>query len=166
MGTQNGNRLKDTPDLYTKLGINKRATEDEIKKAYRTLALKFHPDKNPNDPVSLEKFKEINRAHHILTDPKKRKIYDNLGDMGIKMCDQLGEDKVAYMANVWSKRWVKYLAVGLFVLTCGCFGCFLLLLLLLLLWKTREARARDQGSPTRGAHLSDYWRRGRVPWEE
>src|SRR3954453_2539680 len=66
-------------DYYGTLGIKKGATADEIRKAFRKLARKYHPDVNPNDKKSEEKFKEISEANDVLSDPKKRKIYDQLG---------------------------------------------------------------------------------------
>src|ERR1700744_6141921 len=67
-------------DYYKALGVAKTATQDEIKKAYRKLAVKYHPDKNPGDKKSEEKFKEINEANDVLGDPEKRKKYDDLGE--------------------------------------------------------------------------------------
>jgi curved DNA-binding protein len=66
-------------DYYKILGVIKNATIDEIKTAYRKLAKKYHPDKNVNDPSAEEKFKEINEAHAVLSDPEKRKKYDQFG---------------------------------------------------------------------------------------
>jgi|WetSurMetagenome_2_1015567.scaffolds.fasta_scaffold06326_2 curved DNA-binding protein len=66
-------------DYYKILGVEKSATKDEISKAFRRLALKYHPDKNPNDKVAEEKFKEITEANEVLSDPEKRKKYDTLG---------------------------------------------------------------------------------------
>jgi len=66
-------------DYYQILGVNRDATLDEIKKAYRRLALKYHPDRNPGDKEAEEKFKEINEAYAVLSDPEKRRQYDMLG---------------------------------------------------------------------------------------
>ncbi len=66
-------------DYYKILGIDKQASADDIKKAYRKLAKKYHPDKNPNDKSAEEKFKEVSEAYEVLKDPEKRKKYDTLG---------------------------------------------------------------------------------------
>src|SRR3982750_2379492 len=66
-------------DYYNTLGIKKDAKADEIKKAYRRLARKFHPDVNPNDKSAEEKFKEVQEAYDILSDEKKRKVFDRFG---------------------------------------------------------------------------------------
>lgn len=66
-------------DYYKILGVDKKASADDIKKAYRKLAVKYHPDKNPGDKKAEEKFKEINEANDVLSDPVKRKKYDDLG---------------------------------------------------------------------------------------
>ncbi len=66
-------------DYYKILGVEKSATQDEIKKAYRKLAMQYHPDRNPGDKSAEEKFKEITEANEVLSDPEKRKKYDSLG---------------------------------------------------------------------------------------
>ena len=66
-------------DYYGTLGIKKTATADEIRKAFRKLARKYHPDVNPSDKRAEEKFKEISEANDVLSDDKKRKVYDQLG---------------------------------------------------------------------------------------
>jgi len=70
-------------DYYTTLGVNREASEEDIKKAYRKLAMKHHPDRNPNDKQAEERFKEAKEAYEILTDPKKRSAYDQFGHAGV-----------------------------------------------------------------------------------
>ena len=69
----------DYKDYYKILGIERNASEDDIRKAYRKLAMQYHPDRNPNDKQAEERFKEINEAYQVLNDPKKRSHYDRLG---------------------------------------------------------------------------------------
>jgi curved DNA-binding protein len=78
-------------DYYQILGINKNASSEEIRKAYRRLAAKYHPDKNPNDSAAAEKFKEINEAHQVLGNSEKRKMYDQFGE-DWKHYKQTGQD--------------------------------------------------------------------------
>src|SRR5919199_2641363 len=65
--------------LYDTLGVKKDASSDEIKRAYRKLASKYHPDKNPGDASAEEKFKDVQNAYDTLSDPEKRKQYDRFG---------------------------------------------------------------------------------------
>src|SRR5437764_7477011 len=69
----------DFVDYYKILGVGKDASDDEIKKAYRKLARKYHPDLNPNDKEAHKKFQQINEANEVLSDPEKRKKYDQYG---------------------------------------------------------------------------------------
>jgi curved DNA-binding protein len=66
-------------DYYSILGVNKKATDEEMKKAFRKLAVKYHPDKNPGNKEAEEKFKELNEAYEVLSDGEKRKKYDKYG---------------------------------------------------------------------------------------
>ncbi|EGS17394.1 mitochondrial protein import protein mas5-like protein [Thermochaetoides thermophila DSM 1495] len=70
--------------LYDILGVSPNATEQELKKAYKTGALKYHPDKNRNNPAAEQKFKELSHAYEILSDPQKRHIYDQYGEAGLE----------------------------------------------------------------------------------
>src|SRR3990167_9655004 len=77
-------------DYYETLGVSRNAEADEIKKAYRKLAMKYHPDRNPNNKDAEEKFKEIQKAYAILSDAKKRSAYDNYGHAGVDASAQAG----------------------------------------------------------------------------
>src|SRR5438094_7914172 len=70
-------------DYYTVLGVNRDASEDEIRKAYRKLAMKVDPDRNPDDKTSEEKVKEAKEAYEVLTDARKRAAYDQFGHAGV-----------------------------------------------------------------------------------
>src|SRR5262249_38239789 len=69
-------------DHYEVLGVSRNASADEIKRAYRELARKFHPDSNPDDPQAVERFKEVTAAYEVLSDPERRRRYDVFGDGG------------------------------------------------------------------------------------
>lgn len=75
--------MSDKRDYYDVLGVDKSADQNAIKKAYRKLALKYHPDKNPDDKEAEEKFKEVNEAYEVLSDEEKRKKYDQYGFAGV-----------------------------------------------------------------------------------
>lgn len=107
--------------LYNILGIQKNCTQDDIKKAYRKLALKYHPDKNPDNPEATEKFKEINHAHSVLSDTTKRQIYDRYGSLGLYVAEQFGEENVnTYF--VLTSPWCKALFIFCGLIT-GCYLC-------------------------------------------
>src|SRR5688572_15695758 len=67
-------------DFYATLGVSRKADDKEIRSAYRKLARKYHPDVNPNDKTSEAKFKEVSEAYEVLSDPEKRKLYDQFGE--------------------------------------------------------------------------------------
>jgi molecular chaperone DnaJ len=74
--------MAQTKDFYAVLGVSSTASQDEIKKAYRKLAKKYHPDANANDPKAAERFKEISEANNVLSAPEKRKQYDEMRRLG------------------------------------------------------------------------------------
>src|SRR5450756_2115652 len=70
-------------DYYEILGVGREAANGELKSSYRKLALRFHPDRNPDDPEAAEKFKEASEAYAVLSDPEKRALYDRFGHSGV-----------------------------------------------------------------------------------
>jgi len=70
-------------DYYQLLGVSRNASDDDIKKSFRRLAMKYHPDRNPDNAEALEQFKKIKEAHDVLSDPKKRSAYDQFGHAGV-----------------------------------------------------------------------------------
>lgn len=113
--------------LYEILDLKKNCTPDDIKKQYRKLALKFHPDKNQGNEEAEAKFKEINHANTVLSNETKRQIYDQYGSMGLQLAEQLGEDNFKTYLLVNSK-WCKFLMIFCFCITgccyCLCCCCF------------------------------------------
>lgn len=90
-------------DYYKILGVSKDAADKDIKKAYRKLAAQYHPDKNLNDKAAEEKFKEINEANEVLSDPKKREKYDTLG-ANWQAYEQYGDDWKEYAKYAQQNR--------------------------------------------------------------
>ncbi|VDL17832.1 unnamed protein product [Hymenolepis diminuta] len=105
--------------LYHILGVPKGADEDDIKRAYRKAALRFHPDKNPNNPAAADIFKDVSRAYQALMDPVKRNIYDKYGSLGLSIAEQVGEDNVNTYFML-SSKWCK----ALFFFCCAITGCY------------------------------------------
>ncbi|XP_068086416.1 dnaJ homolog subfamily C member 5 [Anabrus simplex] len=115
-------------ELYAILEIPKTATSEEVKRAYRRLALKYHPDKNPNNPEAAEKFKEVNHANTILSDESKRNIYDHYGSLGLYIAEQFGEENVnAYflVTSGWCKALILFCGIitGCYLCCCCCCCC-------------------------------------------
>ncbi|XP_059104649.1 dnaJ homolog subfamily C member 5G isoform X3 [Peromyscus eremicus] len=117
-------RLSQTgTSLYAVLELKKGAQPEEIKRAYRfRLSPSFNPDKNPGDTQAGEFFKEINTAHAVLSDPTKKKIYDQHGSLGIYLLDHFGEEGVRYYF-IANSCWFKTLVILCCLLTCCCCCC-------------------------------------------
>ncbi|GAU90057.1 hypothetical protein RvY_02530 [Ramazzottius varieornatus] len=105
--------------LYHQLGLQKGAPYDDVKKAYRKLALKYHPDKNPDDPVAADRIRDLNYANGVLSDPTKRELYDAYGSLGLYVAEQIGEENVHTYFLLQSK-WAK----GLFLFCGAITGCY------------------------------------------
>ena len=90
-------------DYYEVLGVDKSASQDDIKKAYRKLAVKYHPDRNPGDKSAEEKFKEATEAYEVLSDDKKRPLYDQYGFAGVDGMDQGG----AQYSHAYPQRHIR-----------------------------------------------------------
>ena len=86
-------------DYYFQLGLNRSATDSDIKKAYRKLAIKYHPLRNENDPSIFEKFKQISESYDVLSDPRKRATYDQFGEDGLKKGVPEGTER----AGAWTQ---------------------------------------------------------------
>ncbi len=89
-------------DYYAILGVPRDATQEEIKRAYRKLALKYHPDRNPGNKEAEEKFKEISEAYEVLSDPEKRAIYDSYGYSGLKSSGYRGFEDISDIFKTFS----------------------------------------------------------------
>jgi len=107
--------------LYELLDIPKSSTNEDIKKKYRRLALKYHPDKNPDNVEAEEMFKKINHANSILSDEKKRPLYDEYGSFGLYIAEQVGEEFVGSVM-FFQSTWFKAL-FGTCCLLTGCYFC-------------------------------------------
>ncbi|XP_067867569.1 dnaJ homolog subfamily C member 5-like [Heterodontus francisci] len=105
--------------LYRILHLPKKSTPEEVKGAYRKLALRYHPDKNPENPAAAEIFKEINRANAILSDEKKKHIYDSYGSAGLRLASMLGEEGENIIASQ-NNCCMKFLTYFCMITTCCC----------------------------------------------
>src|SRR3990172_272847 len=88
--------MAEKKDLYETLGVARNASEADIKKSYRRLAMKFHPDRNPGDTRTEEKFKEIKAAYDVLSDERKRAAYDQFGHAGVEQGAGMGAGAGGY----------------------------------------------------------------------
>ncbi|XP_022243811.1 dnaJ homolog subfamily C member 5-like isoform X2 [Limulus polyphemus] len=108
--------------LYQVLELSKDAQPEDVKKSYRRLALRYHPDKNPDNPEASDKFKEINWANTILSDPEKREIYDSYGSVGLYIADHFGTENVK-MYFLLTSGWCKAFLFCCGLITCCCCCC-------------------------------------------
>ena len=99
-------------DYYAILGVSRNATQEEIKKAYRRLALKYHPDRNPGDREAEERFKEISEAYEVLSDPQKRAIYDSQGISGLHRTGFRGFEDIEDIFSAFSDLFEEFFGFG------------------------------------------------------
>src|SRR3954471_20400550 len=99
-------------DYYEVLGVSKSASAEEIKKAYRKLARKHHPDANRNDPSAEAKFKEVQEAYDALSDPKKREAYDQFGHAGVNQSDAARAAAAAASRGAGGFRYLQQMIGG------------------------------------------------------
>jgi len=111
--------LSSSQNNYDLLGITPQATDEEIKRAYRKAALRLHPDKNP-DPEAAAQFQAIDKAYKILSDPKLRSTYDQLGARAADAMRRMNDEYSEAIAQM--PRWKKILFAFLCISTCCCFG--------------------------------------------
>lgn len=106
--------------------MSKDSTTSQIKKAYRKLAVKYHPDKNPDDEDAVHKFHDINEAYEVLSDEEKRKIYDQHGEEGLKNQAQNQGGSVFKLVHchLWGKYAFKYNTLSLYLIVSTFFGNF------------------------------------------
>ena len=106
-------------DYYEVLGVERTVTIEEIKKAYRKLAVKYHPDKNPGDKTAEEKFKELGEAYEALSDPQKRAAYDQYGHSAfVRAREDLRADPGAgsMIRLIFSERFLERTTQGVFLM--------------------------------------------------
>lgn len=114
--------------LYKVLGVEKNATESQIKKAYHKKALSCHPDKHPDDETKKEEFQKLNKASAVLRDERKRRIYDKMGSQGLQLVDMTGIEtaEILLKYDKWYYKWIVglcFLFSGCGCLCCCCFCC-------------------------------------------
>jgi len=99
-------------DYYGILGLKEDASYEDIKKQFRQLALKYHPDRNPGDPISEEMFKLVAEAYHVLSDKERRRLYDHKGHEGLKERGYRGFKRTEDVLRTFSSDFFDFLGIS------------------------------------------------------
>jgi molecular chaperone DnaJ len=112
VGFTGGAAMTSSRDYYGILGLKEGASYEDIKKRFRQLALQYHPDRNPDDPISEKMFKLVAEAYHVLSDQERRLLYDHQGHEGLKKRGYRGFKRTEDVLRTFSSEFFDFLGIG------------------------------------------------------